>query len=57
MSIITMSQSKPPQEQIDYILNLFKSNQIQQALDFIDMRQTNRLLFCLDTHIVINMNY
>ena len=31
-----MSQRKPPQEQIDYILNLFKSNQIQQALDFID---------------------
>ena len=31
-----MSQKKPPQEQIDYILNLFKSNQIQQALDFID---------------------
>ena len=26
-----MSQRKPPQEQIDYILNLFKSNQIQQA--------------------------
>ena len=31
-----MSQRKPPQEQIDHILNLFKSNQIQQALDFID---------------------
>ena len=31
-----MSQRKLPQEQIDYILNLFKSNQIQQALDFID---------------------
>ena len=31
-----MSQRKPPQEQIDYVLNLFKSNQIQQALDFID---------------------
>ena len=31
-----MSQSKPPQEQIDYVLNLFKSNQIQQALDLID---------------------
>ncbi len=31
-----MSQRKPPQEQIDYILNLFKNNQIQQALDFID---------------------
>jgi len=31
-----MSQRKPPQEQIDYILNLFKSNQIQQAIDFID---------------------
>ena len=28
-----MSQRKPLQEQIDYILNLFKSNQIQQALD------------------------
>jgi tetratricopeptide (TPR) repeat protein len=36
MYIVTMSQRKPPQEQIDYILNLFKSNQIQQALDFID---------------------
>ena len=31
-----MSQRNPPQEQIDYVLNLFKSNQIQQALDFID---------------------
>ena len=31
-----MSQRKPPQKQIDHILNLFKSNQIQQALDFID---------------------
>ena len=31
-----MSQRKPSQEQIDYILNLFKSNQIQQALDFIE---------------------
>jgi tetratricopeptide (TPR) repeat protein len=31
-----MSQRKPPQEQIDYVLNLFKSDQIQQALDFID---------------------
>ena len=31
-----MSQRNPPQEQIDYILKLFKSNQIQQALDFID---------------------
>ena len=30
-----MSQRKPPQKQIDHILNLFKSNQIQQALDFI----------------------
>jgi tetratricopeptide (TPR) repeat protein len=36
MYIVAMSQRKPPQEQIDYILNLFKSNQIQQALDFID---------------------
>ncbi len=31
-----MSQRNPPQEQIDYVLNLFKSDQIQQALDFID---------------------
>ena len=31
-----MSQRNPPQEQIDYVLNLFKSNQIQQALDFIN---------------------
>ena len=31
-----MSQRKPPQEQIDYALNLFKNGQIQQALDFID---------------------
>ena len=31
-----MSQRKPPQEQIDYVLNLFKNDQIQQALDFID---------------------
>jgi tetratricopeptide (TPR) repeat protein len=37
MYIVAMSQIKPPQEQIDYILNLFKSNQIQQALDFIDI--------------------
>ena len=36
MYIITMSQRNPPQEQIDYALNLFKSDQIQQALDFID---------------------
>ena len=31
-----MSLGKPPQEQINYALNLFKSDQIQQALDFID---------------------
>ncbi|SVD30657.1 uncharacterized protein METZ01_LOCUS383511, partial [marine metagenome] len=31
-----MSQRNLPQKQINYILNLFKSNQIQQALDFID---------------------
>jgi len=31
-----MSKRKPPQEKIDHILNLFKSNKIQQALDFID---------------------
>ena len=31
-----MSQRNPSQEQIDYALSLFKSNQIQQALDFID---------------------
>ena len=31
-----MSQRNPPQEQIDYAINLFKSDQIQQALDFID---------------------
>jgi len=30
-----MSKRKPSQKKIDYILNLFKSNQIQQALDFI----------------------
>jgi len=36
MYIITMSQRKPQKKQIDYVLNLFKSNQIQQALDFID---------------------
>ena len=36
MYIVAMSQRKPSQEQIDYILNLFKSNQIQQALDFIE---------------------
>ena len=31
-----MSQRNLPQKQINYILNLFKSNKIQQALDFID---------------------
>jgi len=31
-----MSQRKLEQNQIDHILNLFKSDQIQQALDFID---------------------
>jgi len=31
-----MTTDKLPQEQIDYVLNLFKSDQIQQALDFID---------------------
>jgi len=31
-----MSKKKPPQEKINYVLNLFKRNQIQQALDFID---------------------
>ena len=31
-----MTTDKLPQEQIDYILNLFKSDQTQQALDFID---------------------
>ena len=31
-----MSKRNPPQEQIDHILNLFKSDQTQQALDFID---------------------
>ena len=31
-----MSHRKPSQEKIDHILNLFKSNKIQQALDFID---------------------
>ena len=31
-----MTTDKLPQEQIDHILNLFKSDQIQQALDFID---------------------
>ena len=31
-----MSQRNPPQEQIDYVLDLFKNNQIQHALDFID---------------------
>jgi len=36
MYIIAMSQRKPPQEKINYILDLFKSNHIQQALDFID---------------------
>ena len=30
-----MSNKKPSQEKIDYILNLFKSNQIQQSLDCI----------------------
>jgi tetratricopeptide (TPR) repeat protein len=36
MYIVAMSQRKPPQEQIKYIFNLFKSNQIQEALDFIN---------------------
>jgi len=36
MYIVAMSQRKPSQEKIDYILNLFKSNQIQQALNFIE---------------------
>ena len=31
-----MTTDKLPQEQIDHILNLFKSDLIQQALDFID---------------------
>jgi len=31
-----MTTDKLPQEQIDHILNLFKSDQIQQALDLID---------------------
>jgi len=35
MYIVAMSKRKPSQKKIDYILNLFKSNQIQQALDFI----------------------
>ena len=41
MYIITMSQRHPPQEQIDYVLNLFKSDQIQQALDLIDTLSTD----------------
>ena len=44
-----MSQQKPSQEKIDHILNLFKSNKIQQALDFIDSLSkdypNNSLLF------------
>jgi tetratricopeptide (TPR) repeat protein len=36
MYIVAMSHRKPSQEKIDHILNLFKSNKIQQALDFID---------------------
>ena len=36
-----MSKNKPPQDQINYILNLFKSNQIQEALDFIDILSKN----------------
>jgi len=36
MYIVAMPQRKPSQEKIDHILNLFKSNKIQQALDFID---------------------
>ena len=36
-----MSKKKPPQDQINYILNLFKSNQIQEALDFIDTLSKN----------------
>ena len=31
-----MSQRNPPQEKINHILNLFKNNQTQQTLDFID---------------------
>ena len=31
-----MTTDKLPQEQIDHVLNLFKSDQTQQALDFID---------------------
>ena len=31
-----MPQRKPPQEQINYVLSLFKSDQIQQTLDLID---------------------
>ena len=37
MYIVTMSQRKPSQEQIKYILNFFKNNQIQEALNFIDI--------------------
>jgi len=44
-----MSQRKPPQEKIDYILNLYKNNQIRQALNFIDILSKdfpeNSLLF------------
>ena len=44
-----MSHRKPSQEKIDHILNLFKSNKIQQALDFIDSLSkdypNNSLLF------------
>ena len=36
-----MSQRKPPKEKINYILNLFESNQIQQALDLIDSLSKN----------------
>jgi len=35
MYIVAMSNRKPSQAKIDYILNLFKSNQIQQSLDCI----------------------
>jgi len=41
MYIVGMSKKKPPQDQINYILNLFKSNQIQEALDFIDTLSKN----------------
>ena len=47
-----MSQRKPPQEQINYVLSLFKSDQIQQALDLIDTLSKDDLIKELQKKVV-----